>query len=145
MLQSEEHFVIPYSHLDAFPQIYQDKCFSDRKTHKTEDEEMTSFSNVCSFCSQAFYNYQLRKLDKDIVSFINSFIHNSATIFLPFLMISKTCSDKVREFKLFIEKSQNSLSNLAHTSYELDAWEPQPKQEKQNKVNRVQIVFLKEL
>jgi len=141
LLQSQEYVVTPQLHLDTFPKIYQDKCFSDRKTNKTEDEEMASFSYVCSFCSQTFFNYQLRKLDKDIVNFINSFIHNSDSIFLPFLMICKTCSDKVRDFKQFIEKSKNSLSNLALTCYELDVWEPQPKQEKRNKENFIEIVL----
>ena len=102
---------------------------------------MELFSHVCAFCSQAFVNTQLRKLDKDVVNFINSFIDNSDAIFLSFLMICKNCSDKVREFRRFIEQSQNSLNNLVLTRYEYDVWDPQLRQEKQNKKNCIEIVL----
>ena len=71
---------------------------------------MAFYSQICALCSQAFLNYELRKVDKDFTNFINSFIHDGdATLFL---MICNICSNNLKQFKLFIEKSKRSLKRF---------------------------------
>ena len=74
---------------------------------------MSLYSHVCGFCSQACLHYQLRKLDKDHLEFIQSFIYNCDDVFSSLLRICKFCSDKLRQFQLFIEKCQHSFKKLA--------------------------------
>lgn len=73
---------------------------------------MALYSQFCALCSQAFLNYELRKIDKDFTNLINSFIHDGDDTLFSFLMICNICSNNLKQFKLFIEKGKRSLKKF---------------------------------
>jgi len=103
---------------------------------------MGLYSHICAFCSQACLNHQLRKLNKDFKTFINSFIHDCDEVFYSLLRICKFCLDKLRDFQLFIKKSRTSFDKLAlirkeHVLENRDLFDRELKREKINESNNL--------